>query len=125
MATRVPVGSVLVVGALLGSVARGIVEEGGVAPPWAGWHWPMYCPELVQCPYCPLHQHLFSELGPIYDLDTRYFWKPLPQRNQALEWEYENHRYTEPWAEWTGHCSGISYASIIESGPPPGLDRRA
>jgi len=119
--------TVLAILALLGSIAWGIVEEGGVAPPWAGWHWPMYCPELSACPYCP--HHLWAPPpgsggweGPIRRLDTRYLWKPVPERDRAQLWEYTFHRCTDLAGDWAGHCSGASYASALRAQPPADCD---
>lgn|GEM_PF-2661158 len=57
--------------------ARQYYESGQVDEPWSGWWWPMF-DYAGGGPYMwqgggGVHG---NDPGPIYDLDTRYFWMP-------------------------------------------------
>ena len=103
------------------------VDRDSVPEPWCGWWWPMYHPAGVDsCEYCP---HLWqggrypgptslSSIRPIYDLDTRYFWRPESIRDSGQIWEYVNHHYTDTSLRWCGHCGGMSNAQAMEPAPP-------
>lgn len=87
--------------------------------PWAGWWWPQYC--TAECPYCPHHLWKGPPVtedgaGPIYKLDTKYFWRDVSRRYLAQQWEMANHRTTGHTGD--GHCNGLACASILEPIPP-------
>ncbi len=74
---------------------------------------------------CPYQHHLWEgpnfqggEPGPIYDLDTKYFWRPGSARTDAQFWEKDSHRVTNPNLQWAGHCAGVSCAQAMELDPP-------
>jgi len=77
----------------------------------------MYHDASGNCQYCP---HLWQggrfggPPGPIYNHDTRYFWRPESIRDSAQLWEYGGHHETDPAYAWRGHCDGITCASIME-----------
>jgi len=93
-------------------------ESGSVDEPWSGWWWPKYDGGPSGGPYMWQGGDLGGDSGPIYDLDTRYFWRPGPSRWIAQEWEYAMHRETDPSNNWWGHCWGASCAQALEPYPP-------
>jgi hypothetical protein len=56
--------------------------------------------------------------GPIYDLDTKYFWRPESIRLRAENWENDSGHVTNPALYWLGHCGGMSNAQSMETDPP-------
>ncbi len=110
-----------------GAQAYTYVDSDSVPEPWCGWWWPMYHPAGVDsCAYCP---HLwqggrypgpasFSSIRPIYDCDTRYFWRPASIRDSGQIWENSNHHYTDESLRSCGHCGGMSNAQAMEPAPP-------
>ena len=96
------------------------VDSGSVPEPWSGWWWPEYDGGPDSGPY--LWQggggRYGDDPGPIYDLDTRYFWWQGPRRTRAQALEYEAHRTTDPNHKSWGHCHGVSFAQALEAQPP-------
>ena len=96
------------------------VDSGSVPEPWSGWWWPAYDGGPDSGPY--LWQggggQYGDDPGPIYDLDTRYFWWQEPRRTRAQHLEYETHRTTDPNHRSWGHCNGVSFAQALEQQPP-------
>jgi len=70
-----------------GAQAYEYTETHFVSEPWSGWWWPAYHDTLDTSWCCP---HLWQgpnieggEPGPIYDLDTKYFWRSEPRRDST------------------------------------------
>ena len=103
--------------------AYALADRDSVPEPWSGWWWPMYhVPGVPSCPNCP---HLWqgpgfdpNTPGPIYDLDTKYFWRPESIRLRAENWENDSGHVTNPDLGWYGHCGGMSCAQACEDDPP-------
>jgi hypothetical protein len=81
-----------------------------------------HVPGVPSCPNCP---HLWqgpgfdpNTPGPIYDLDTKYFWRPESIRLRAENWENDSGHVTNPDLGWYGHCGGMSCAQACEDDPP-------
>ena len=114
------VAGVLLVGFLTSALAYTEAPP-KLKEPWAGYWWPLYHDWSGNCQFCP---HLWQggnfggPPGPIYNHDTRYFWLPEPSRDSAQLWEYWWDRKTDTTLRWTGHCDGVSFASIVEDQPP-------
>jgi len=102
----------------LGKLQYPYVDSGSVPEPWSGWWWPWYDGGPSGGPYMWQGGNLGGDSGPIYDLDTRYFWRPGPSRWLGQEWEYAMHRRTDPNDSWWGHCWGASCAQALEAYPP-------
>jgi hypothetical protein len=103
--------------------AYALTDRDSVPEPWSGWWWPMYHDSSVpSCPNCP---HLWqgpgfnpNAPGPIYDLDTRYFWRSESTRLRAECWEDTWGHVRNPALDWYGHCGGMSCAQAMEDDPP-------
>gem|GEM_PF-1634036 len=107
--------------------AYAYADSDSVPEPWSGWWWPMYhALDSAHCRYCP---HLWQgpgfvpeSAGPMYDLDTKYFWRTESLRHLAQRWEDSLHHFGETLAdtvyEWCGHCGGTSNAQAMETDPP-------
>ena len=112
----------LVAAFVAGAQAYTYTDSDSVAEPWSGWWWPMYHDTAESCEYCP---HMWQgpntvtdSPGPIYDLDTRYFWRPESIRDSAQRWEDSVHHVTDESLNWFGHCNGVSCAQALEPDPP-------
>jgi hypothetical protein len=121
MRTRFSLYCAIALVAAIHGLGQAEVESGSSPEPWAGYWWPQYCTSDSSCPHCPWH--LWSGSldsgdydGPIFDLDTKYFWWPLPKRDSARDWEYAHHRTTGSTHD--GHCCGLASASVLEGLPP-------
>jgi hypothetical protein len=55
--------------------------------------------------------------GPVFNLDTRYFWRAGPRRDSAQVWERAHHRCLGS-GSGNGHCNGLAAASILDPLPP-------
>jgi hypothetical protein len=127
VAMRARLFSVLALAAVIVGSAQAEMEGPcGVDEPWAGWWWPIYCTATGACSTCLHSGHLWmgppvteGGAGPIYKLDTKYFWRHVPLRYQAQEWEKAHHRRTPPGGSpGDCHCNGLACASILEPEPP-------
>jgi hypothetical protein len=120
MRTRATPISAFMFVVVLVSGAWAYVEGDSVPEPWSGWWWPWYHDGTPGCRYCP---HLWqgpgfvpSSPGPLYDLNTKYFWLSESTRTLAQQWEVSHHHTTQD--SWMGHCKGVSYAQALASDPP-------
>jgi hypothetical protein len=113
--------SIVVMGVSLAN-AQIYTDSGRVPEPWSGWWWPWYHDTLDTSWCCP---HLWQgpnidsgSPGPLYDLDTKYFWRPESLRSLAQMWECDSHRVYDSSVSWAGHCNGVSCAQVLEPDPP-------
>jgi hypothetical protein len=81
--------------------------------PWAGYWWPCHDGSDDDLHLWQGGGGIYGDtMGPIFNHDTRYFWLPESIRQSAQWWEITHHRDTLPVT--TGHCDGVTCASILE-----------
>ena len=73
--------------------------------PWSGWWWPDY--ESTEA-------NLYDIPGPMAAYDEFFGLAPP---NTSWQWEYDNHRTTNPASESYGHCPAYAAAAMYDVEP--------
>lgn len=82
-------------------IADECYEGSSTHTPWTGSWWPQYTGIGV---------HLYDPNGPMEKYDEY-----VSSGGLAQNWEYANHRTTNPSEQWFGHCHAWTNAAILES----------